>query len=370
MHQYQAAIANLKQNPRTWLITGVAGFIGSNLLECLLSLGQAVVGLDNFSTGHPKNVDEALEHGGVGARFRLIYGDTRDLNICREACQGVEIVLHQAALGSVPRSIEDPLSSHGSNVDGFINMLTAARDAKVSRFVYASSSAVYGDDPAVPKREERIGQPLSPYAATKVVNELYAGVFNRVYGLRTIGLRYFNVFGRRQDPQGPYAAVIPRWISCILANTPCTILGDGETSRDFCHVDNVVQANLLAATIGQDAATDQVYNVACGRRTTLNELFTIIRDEVIEKRPDVRPLAAVYEDFRPGDIRHSLADVGEIRRHLGYNPSRMVADGIGEAINWYIANDRSSPSSKKKPTAPMLAAPLTIMRDSSMTRAE
>jgi UDP-N-acetylglucosamine 4-epimerase len=370
MNRYQTAIANLKQYPRTWLITGVAGFIGSNLLECLLSLGQAVVGLDNFSTGHPKNVDEALEHGGVGARFRLIYGDTRDLSICREACQGVDIVLHQAALGSVPRSIDDPMGSHASNVDGFMNMLIAARDAKVSRFVYASSSAVYGNDPAIPKREERIGEPLSPYAATKVVNEIYAGVFKRVYGLQTIGLRYFNVFGRRQDPQGPYAAVIPRWVSSILGNTPCTILGDGETSRDFCHVDNVVQANLLAATIEQEAATDQVYNVACGRRTTLNELFAVIRDEVVEKRPDLTPLPPLYEDFRPGDIRHSLADVDKISRHLGYVPSRLVADGIGEAITWYIANDRSPPAPKKVNPASILPPPLTIMRPSSLPRAD
>jgi UDP-N-acetylglucosamine 4-epimerase len=370
MSRYQAAIANLKQNSRTWLITGVAGFIGSNLLECLLSLGQAVVGLDNFSTGHPKNIDEALEHGGVGARFRLIYGDTRELNICREACQGVDVVLHQAALGSVPRSIDDPIGSHASNVDGFMNMLIAARDAKVSRFVYASSSSVYGDDPALPKREERIGEPLSPYAATKVVNEIYASVFKRVYGLQTIGLRYFNVFGRRQDPQGPYAAVIPRWVSRFLANDQCTILGDGETSRDFCHVDNVVQANLLAATIEDEAATDQVYNVACGRRTTLNELFAIIRDEVIEKRPDLTPVPPDYEDFRPGDVRHSLADIDKARRHLGYIPNRMVADGISEAINWYIANDRSPPVQKRADQASILTPPLTIVRPSPAPRAD
>lgn len=369
MNRYQSAITALRQNPRTWLITGVAGFIGSNLLECLLLLGQAVVGLDNFSTGHPKNIDEALEHGGVGARFRLIYGDTRDLNVCREACQGVDIVLHQAALGSVPRSISDPLASHASNVDGFINMLVAARDAKVSRFVYASSSSVYGDDPSLPKREERIGEPLSPYAATKVVNEIYAGVFKRVYGLQTIGLRYFNVFGRRQDPQGPYAAVIPRWVSNVLSNAQCTILGDGETSRDFCHVDNVVQANLLAATIGDEAATDQVYNVACGRRTTLNELYSVIRDEVVEKRPDLIPPPPVYEDFRPGDVRHSLADVGKIGHHLGYVPSRMVADGIGEAINWYIANDRPASPPRKANPASVLPPPLTIMRPTPPPRA-
>lgn len=342
MHRYQNALAALKQNPRTWLITGVAGFIGSNLLECLLSLGQAVVGLDNLSTGHPKNLDEALEHGGVGARFRMIYGDTRDLNACREACHDVDIVLHQAALGSVPRSIEDPLASHASNVDGFANMLVAARDAKVKRFVYASSSSVYGDDPALPKREERIGTPLSPYAATKLVNEIYAKVFKLTYGLQTVGLRYFNVFGRRQDPQGAYAAVIPRWVSSLLANVPCRILGDGETSRDFCYIDNVVQANLLAATVDAESVMDQVYNVACGRRTTLNELFAIIRDEIVQKRPDLTPLPPVYEGFRPGDVRHSLADVGKISRDLGYTPTRLVAEGIREAIDWYVANDKSA----------------------------
>jgi UDP-N-acetylglucosamine 4-epimerase len=370
MNRYQAAIATLRQNPRTWLITGVAGFIGSHLLECLLSLGQAVVGLDNFSTGHPKNIDEALEHGGVGARFRMIYGDTRDLGVCREACQGVDIVLHQAALGSVPRSIDDPIGTHASNVDGFIKMLVAARDAKVSRFVYASSSAVYGDDPALPKREERVGEPLSPYAATKVVNEIYATVFMRLYGLQTIGLRYFNVFGRRQDPMGPYAAVIPRWVSCLLGNNQCTILGDGETSRDFCHVDNVVQANLLAGTIEAESAADQVYNVACGQRTTLNELFKIIRDEVVDRRPGITPLAPLYEDFRPGDVRHSLADIGKIARHLGYKPTRVVADGIGEAIDWYIANAKSPPSQKKVIPTSKFAPVLSIVTPSAAPRAD
>jgi UDP-N-acetylglucosamine 4-epimerase len=361
MIRYQSAIAALRQNPRTWLITGVAGFIGSNLLECLLSLGQAVVGLDNFSTGHPKNVDEALERGGIGARFRLIYGDTRDVSVCRNACNGVDIVLHEAALGSVPRSIEDPLASHTSNVDGFVNMLVAARDSKVKRFVYASSSAVYGDDPALPKREERIGEALSPYAATKIVDEIYASVFKRTYGLQTIGLRYFNVFGKRQDPQGAYAAVIPRWVSCLLADAPCTILGDGETSRDFCHIDNVVQANLLAATVDNESATDQVYNVACGRRTTLNELYTIIRDTILERRSTLSPPPPVYEDFRPGDVRHSLADVSKINQHLGYTPTRLVADGIEEAIDWYLANDASKPPKRRTLDHPVFPAELSIV---------
>ena len=338
MNDYQAALVSLRRNPRTWLVTGVAGFIGSNLLECLLSLGQAVVGLDNFSTGYPKNVDEALERGGIGARFRLISADIRDLGVCRKACSGVDIVLHQAALGSVPRSIEDPLSSHESNVSGLVNMLVAARDAKVQRLVYASSSAVYGDDPGSPKREERTGEALSPYAATKLVDEIYAGVFSRVYGLQTIGLRYFNVFGKRQDPQGPYAAVIPRWVSCLSANEPCVILGDGETSRDFVYIDDVVQANVLAATVEDVSATGQVYNVAGGRGTTLNELYTIIRDKAMERRR-LRPPEPVYEGFRPGDIRHSVADVSKIRHRLGYVPMRSVSDGIGEAIGWYLAND-------------------------------
>ncbi len=337
MNRYQAVLGTLKQKPRTWLITGVAGFIGSNLLEYLLSLGQAVVGLDNFSTGHPKNVDEALERGGVGARFRLIYGDITDLNVCREACNGVHIVLHQAALGSVPRSIDDPLTSHASNVDGFANMLVAARDAKVQRFVYASTSAVYGDDPGLPNREERVGRVLSPYAATKLVDEIYAGVFASVYGLPTIGLRYFNVFGRRQDPQGPYAAVIPRWVSCLASNKPCVIMGDGETTRDFVHVDDVIQANLLAATIEDESTLGHVYNVAGGRRTTLNQLYSIIRDRLLEKR-EVAPPEPIYEAFRPGDIRDSVADVSKIRHNLAYMPSRSIAEGIGEAIDWYLAN--------------------------------
>jgi UDP-N-acetylglucosamine/UDP-N-acetylgalactosamine 4-epimerase len=358
MNAYQTALASLRQAPRTWLITGVAGFIGSNLLENLLSLGQAVVGLDNFSTGHPRNVDEALERGGVGARFRLIYGDIRDINTCREACSGVDIVVHQAALGSVPRSIEDPLGTHDSNVNGLANMLVAARDAKIRRFVYASSSAVYGDDRGSPKREERIGQALSPYAATKLADEIYAGVFCRIYGLQTIGLRYFNVFGKRQDPDGPYAAVIPRWVSRLSANEPCVIMGDGETSRDFIYIEDAVQANLLAGTVEDAAATGEVYNVASGEGTTLNELYLIIRDKMMERRR-INPPEPVFQDFRPGDIRHSLADVSKIRNCLGYVPTRSVADGIGDAIGWYLAND--TPASGQKnlnfniPTSPGLS---------------
>ncbi|HEY8850690.1 MAG TPA: SDR family oxidoreductase [Gemmatimonadaceae bacterium] len=346
MNRYQIALASIKQNPRTWLITGVAGFIGSNLMECLLSLGQAVVGLDNFSTGHPQNLDEALERGAIDARFRMIYGDTRDLSVCKEACSGVDIVLHQAAIGSVPRSIDDPIENNAANVDGFMNMLVAARNSKVQRFVYASSCAVYGNDPALPKREERIGEALSPYAATKLVNEIYAGVFSRVYGLETVGLRYFNIFGRRQDPQGAYAAVIPRWVSTMLKGAACTIRGDGETTRDFCHVDNVVQANILAATIEDTSATNEIYNVGCGERTSLNQLFTVIRERLGEKR-EISVPAPVYEPFSPGDVRHSLADITKIRDRLGYTPIRTIWEGIGEAIGWYMANDTPTKAQRK-----------------------
>jgi UDP-N-acetylglucosamine 4-epimerase len=351
MDRYKAVLAKLRQTPRTWLVTGVAGFIGSHLLECLLSLGQSVIGLDNFSTGHPKNVDEALERGAVDARFRLIYGDTRELSVCQEACKGVDVVLHHAALASVPGSIADPLGCHAANVDGFANILVAARDAKVKRFIYASSSAVYGDDPASPKREERIGAALSPYAATKVVNEIYAAVFQRMYGTQTFGLRYFNVFGRRQDPQGPYAAVIPQWVSTLAASKPCIINGDGETTRDFLHVDDVVQANLLAACSEGESETGHVYNVARGEPTTLNQLYAIIRAKLVEKL-SLTPPDAIYGNFRNGDIRHSLADVSRINRDLGYTPGRTVAEGIDEAINWYLANDTPTRAQRKiDPTA-------------------
>ena len=339
MTRYDATIEELRANPRSWLITGVAGFIGSNLLERLLGLGQYVVGLDNFSTGHRRNLDDVLARtDGAGGRFHFIEGDIRDLTACRAACTGVDLVLHQAALGSVPRSIDDPLTSHASNVDGFINMLVAALDARVRRFVFASSSATYGDHAELPKREERTGRLLSPYAATKMINELYAGVFQTVYGVECIGLRYFNVFGRRQDPRGPYAAVIPRWVAGLLDGTPCTIFGDGETSRDFCYIDNVVQANILAATVEDAAATDQVYNVACGDRTTLTELFHMIRAGLAAHRPELTRISPVYEGFRPGDIRHSLADTSRIEQRLGYVPTHTVAQGIEAALAWYVAS--------------------------------
>jgi len=337
MTAYQTICTELQQAPKTWLVTGAAGFIGSHLVERLLALGQRVVALDNFSTGHQRNLDEVLERAGVAVRFRFIKGDTRDLRTCRDACDGVDVILHQAALGSIPRSIADPLSSHGSNVDGFINILVAAHEAGVKRFVYASSSSVYGDSPELPKSEARTGRVLSPYAATKVVNELYAWVFQYTYGLETIGLRYFNVFGRRQDPAGPYAAVIPRWVSAMLAGETCTIFGDGETSRDFCYIDNVVQANILAATTCDAAATGRVYNVACGTRTTLKELFGYIRAELDARSLHTASPAPEYRDFRPGDIRHSLADIAIIQERLGYVPSHTVAAGLHQAIGWYVS---------------------------------
>ncbi|MBX6365149.1 MAG: SDR family oxidoreductase [Gemmatimonadetes bacterium] len=342
MTTYDTVKARLREHPRTWLVTGAAGFIGSNLVEALLDLGQEVVGLDNFATGHRRNLEDVLAATtGDPRRFRFIEGDIRDLATCRAACEGVEIVLHQAALGSVPRSIDDPIGSNASNVDGFVNMLVAARDAGVGRFVYAGSSATYGDHAELPKVEERIGRPLSPYAVTKLVNELYAGVFQRTYGLSCIGLRYFNVFGRRQDPNGAYAAVIPRWIARLLAGEPCEIYGDGQTSRDFCYVDNVVQANLLAATTTDPAATDEVYNVACGERTTLDDLFIALRDGLAAYAPHIADAQPVYRPFRPGDVRHSQADISKITRRLGYRPTHLLRDGLAHAIDWYVRDARS-----------------------------
>ena len=336
-NRYTQVKEQLRAAPRTWLVTGAAGFIGSNLVEHLLRLEQHVVGLDNFATGHHVNLEEVRARVGSGAaRFHFIEGDIRNLESCRAACEGVDVVLHQAALGSVPRSIEHPGLTHEVNVDGFVNMLVAARDAAVGRFVYAASSSTYGDHPGLPKVEERIGRPLSPYAVTKYVNELYAGVFQRTYALESVGLRYFNVFGRRQDPEGAYAAVIPRWVGSLLKGEPCQINGDGETSRDFCYVDNVVQANLLAAAAGHEA-TDQVYNVACGESTTLNVLFEEIRQGLRERRPGRHmPAEPEYGPFREGDVRHSLADISKIQNTLGYAPTHLVAAGLAEALDWYV----------------------------------
>ncbi len=326
--------------PRTWLITGVAGFIGSTVLAQLLDLGQRVVGLDNFATGSRANLDDVLD-GRESPAFRFIEGDIRRVDDCREACAGVDVVIHQAALPSVPMSIDDPLASHAVNVGGFLNVLSAARDAKVSRVVYASSSAVYGEASSVPVTEDRIGQPLSPYAADKRTNEIYAQVWGRQFGLSCIGLRYFNVFGRRQDPNGAYAAVIPRWVEALLRDEPCYVYGDGETTRDFCHVSDVVQANLLAA-LAADSAVGEVYNVGCGAETSLNELFRMIRLGLAGFDGDLASHEPVYEPFRPGDIRRSVADISKARRRLGFEPNVTVAEGLGEALEWYVAQARET----------------------------
>lgn len=340
MSRYEEVQAELRAQPRTWLVTGCAGFIGSNLLEKLLELGQTVVGLDNFSTGHQHNLDDVRECVGDEAwsRFRFIEGDIRALDDCHRACEGVDYVLHQAALGSVPRSLVDPVTTNESNVTGFLNMLVAARDAEVKRFVYAASSSTYGDHPGLPKVEHRIGRPLSPYAVTKYVNELYARVFQDAYGLETIGLRYFNVFGRRQDPNGAYAAVIPKWIGQLLRGEACVINGDGETSRDFCYVDNAVQTNLLAATAQGDGVTAQVYNVAVGDRTTLNQLFAEIRQGLAQYQASLEGVEPRYADFRKGDVRHSQADVAKARAKLGYRHTHDIRAGLQEALDWYVSN--------------------------------
>jgi UDP-N-acetylglucosamine 4-epimerase len=337
--RYRRLRQQLIAEPKTWLVTGAAGFIGSNLVEELIALGQTVVGLDNFSTGYQSNLDEALAaHSSNAGRFRMIVGDIRDPDVCRAACEGIDYVLHQAALGSVPRSIDDPRTSHSVNVDGFLNVLVAARDAQVRRLVYASSSAVYGDARDLPQVEERTGRVLSPYAATKATNETYATAFQLSYGLQSIGLRYFNVFGRRQDPTGAYAAVIPRWIANLLHDEPCQIFGDGETSRDFCYIANTVQANLLAATGKDEACTGQVYNVACGESTSLNDLFRMIRDQLATEVPGIAAAEPLYEAFRSGDIRHSCAAIGKARQLLGYQPSHSIADGLAEALTWYTSH--------------------------------
>jgi UDP-N-acetylglucosamine/UDP-N-acetylgalactosamine 4-epimerase len=323
--------------PKTWLITGVAGFIGSNLLETLLKLNQRVVGLDNFATGFQKNLDEvqALVTPAQWQNFTFIEGDIRKLADCQQACKGVDYVLQQAALGSVPRSINDPIATNDTNISGFLNMLVAARDAQVSSFTYAASSSTYGDHPALPKVEHTIGKPLSPYAVTKVVNELYADVFAKTYGFQTIGLRYFNVFGRRQNPNGAYAAVIPKWTAAMIANEEIFINGDGETSRDFCYVDNAVQANILAATVQNADAKNQVYNIAFGGRTTLNELFKTIKISLLKHNVTYH-LEPTYRDFRAGDVAHSLADISKVKNNLQYLPAYDIQKGIVETVVWYI----------------------------------
>lgn len=338
MTAYQDLLETLRQNPKTWLVTGVAGFIGSNLLEHLLKLDQQVVGLDNFATGHQHNLDEV--QGLVTPEqwncFQFVEGDIRNQADCEKACEGVDYVLHQAALGSVPRSIKDPVTTNAANITGFLNMLVAARDAGVQSFTYAASSSTYGDHPALPKVEENIGKPLSPYAVTKYVNELYADVFAKTYGFNTIGLRYFNVFGKRQDPNGAYAAVIPKWTASMIQGDDVFINGDGETSRDFCFVENAVQANLLTATASSEAK-NEVYNVAVGDRTTLNDLFHALRSALAENGKPYEQ-SPVYRDFRAGDVRHSQADISKAADKLGYAPEFRIMDGIAKAMPWYIQN--------------------------------
>ena len=334
--KYQQVKEQLKQNPKTWLITGVAGFIGSNLLETLLKLDQTIVGLDSFITGHQHNLDEVQSEvtKEQWQRFSMIKGDIRNLDDCKKAVKNVDYVLHQAALGSVPRSIEDPINTNETNLSGFLNMLVAARDEKVASFTYAASSSTYGDHPALPKVEENIGKPLSPYAVTKVVNELYADVFAKTYDFKTIGLRYFNIFGKRQDPNGAYAAVIPKWVASLLNGEPVYINGDGETSRDFCYIENTIQANILSAIATEDAE-NEVYNVAVGGRTTLNELFYAIRDGLAKGNPDLEEVEPNYRDFRAGDVRHSQADISKARTKIGYEPSYTISQGLGKALEWY-----------------------------------
>ena len=338
MTRYKDVCAELRASPRIWLITGVAGFLGSNLLEALLKLDQRVVGLDNFATGYQRNLDEVktLVEQSQWARFKFIEGDVRELDDCRRACDSVDYVLHEAALGSVPRSVADPIATNAVNVSGFVNMLVAGRDAGVKRFVYAASSSTYGDHPGLPKVEDIIGRPLSPYAVTKFVNELYANVFARCYGLESIGLRYFNVFGARQDPNGAYAAVIPKWMAAMIKGDPVFIYGDGETSRDFCYVENAVQANLLAATAQNREAINETYNVAVGDRTTLNDLYAELRRLLGPDFPYVQHAVPRYRDFRAGDVRHSQADVSKAASRLGYAPTHRINDGLRMAMPWYF----------------------------------
>ncbi|WP_099609088.1 NAD-dependent epimerase/dehydratase family protein [Vibrio coralliilyticus] len=335
MTKYEQIQHELLESPRTWLVTGVAGFIGSNLLEKLLKLNQTVVGLDNFATGHQHNLEEvkSLVTESQWEGFRFVEGDIRDKAVCDEVVKDVDYVLHQAALGSVPRSIADPITTNAVNITGFLNMLDAAKEAKVKSFTYAASSSTYGDHPALPKVEENIGNPLSPYAVTKYVNELYANVYARTYGFKTIGLRYFNVFGRRQDPEGAYAAVIPKWTASMIKGEDVFINGDGETSRDFCYIDNVVQMNLLSATANDDVK-DEVYNVALGDRTTLNELYKSIQCALnkLGLQLTVKP---IYRNFRVGDVRHSQADITKAKDYLGYTPEFKVLDGLNIAMPWY-----------------------------------
>lgn len=334
---YQATCEHLSLYRYSWLVTGAAGFIGSALVERLLFLGQAVTGLDNFSTGHAHNLDDVRDSVGDQAwtNFRFIQGDIRDPETCASACDGMDYVLHEAALGSVPRSIQNPILTNANNVTGFLNMLVASRDAGVKRMVYAASSSTYGDNPTLPKTEPAIGKPLSPYAVTKYVNELYAEVFARCYEIETIGLRYFNVFGPRQDPQGAYASVIPRWIVALMQNLPVEIHGDGHTSRDFCFIDNVVQANLLAAMSKNVESVNQIYNVALGERTSLIQLYGMLKSELTNVVPSLESHSPRHGEFRPGDVRHSQADVSKAIALLGYEPGIRIREGLSQTIAWF-----------------------------------
>lgn len=344
MSRFDIIKDELREKPKKWLVTGVAGFIGSNLLEALLEINQFVIGIDNFITGYPHNLDDVKRAAGPEKwrNFEFIEGDIRSSEDCRRACSGVDYVLHQAALGSVPRSIDDPITTNMCNVDGFLQMLVASLKAGVKRFVFASSSSVYGDSPKSPKVEDEIGAALSPYAASKLVNEIYAGVFSKVYDFNWIGLRYFNVFGKRQDPKGAYAAVIPCWIDALIHQNSPVINGDGETSRDFCYIKDVIQANILAATSNHPESINKVYNVACGRFTTLNQLFNLIRDSLSFHLPEVAGTRPEYGPFRKGDVRHSLADVSLADRLLGYAPRYNVESGMKESILWYVQNQKKS----------------------------
>jgi UDP-N-acetylglucosamine 4-epimerase len=340
MSPYDQIRNELRTSPKTWLVTGAAGFIGSNLLQALLKLDQRVTGLDNFCLGSKDNLEQvqASVSPAQWERFHFIEGDIAKVGICRRVCERVDFVLHQAALGSVPRSMTEPLASHDSNVTGFVNMLLAAKEAHVRRFVYASSSAVYGDSQEMPKTEEKTGHPLSPYAATKASNEIYAAAFAQAYSFKTIGLRYFNVFGPRQDPNGAYAAVIPKWISALLKRETVYVNGDGETSRDFCYIENVVQANLLSAVTTNPEAVDNVYNIALGERTSLNELFKLLQAALRQVDPSVPEQKPVYRDFQPGDVRHSLADISKAQQLLGYAPTHPIRQGLDLAMDWYRRN--------------------------------
>jgi len=338
MNKYNEILKQLRIQPKTWLITGVAGFIGSNLLETLLANNQKVIGLDNFSTGHQHNLDQvkALVSEEQWQNYTFIEGDIRDPEVCVKACTDVDYVLHQAALGSVPRSIVDPITTNENNISGYLNMLVAAKDCRVKRFVYAASSSTYGDHPDLPKVEDKTGSPLSPYAVTKLVNELYAEVFEKTYNFKSIGLRYFNIFGQRQDPQGAYAAVIPKWVASLLKGEAVYINGDGETSRDFCYIENVMQINILAATTDNEEASNQVYNVALNHRTSLTDLFYFIQDKLMTRVPELKETAPHYRDFRAGDVRHSQANIEKAQRLLGYQPSHIIDEGLEEAMDWYV----------------------------------